>query len=161
MALYFAFDSGNGWFYTDCESNALRTLCLFESFEADLSKNSWIAAGFAILVLGCLLGLVASNIGRALYNEFVLDSKDHFKSCQELPSKSAVLQVMQVHRDTIEEIERVNPGFVSVNMDAEKCAYAATADIVIEYGTHRDRVAIERIIGDNIFFGIPYRLINR
>ena len=58
----------------------------------------------------------------------------------------------------IEEIKRVNPGFVVVRIDTTTCP--GKADIVIEYPSHQDRLAIEEIIDGETFFGVPYRLRN-
>jgi len=38
---------------------------------------------------------------------------------------------------------------------------AENADITFWYGSHKDRIAIEKVIGSDTFFGIPYNLQNR
>jgi hypothetical protein len=114
-----------------------------------------------ILVLVCSgLGLAwfRPNAIKALYNDLVLDNQDHFLSCAELPSVAEVEQVVDSHRDTIDKIKQVNPGFVFVEIDTTTCP--GKADIVISYGTHQNRLAIEQIIADELFFGVPYRLRN-
>ncbi len=40
------------------------------------------------------------------------------------------------------------------------CLGTGKGDIEISYGAHRSRVIIEKIIGEDTFFGIPYRLRN-
>lgn len=107
---------------------------------------------------GLALALFKSNFVRGLYNELVLDSKDHFLSCDELPSVAEVEQIVDSHQETIDKIKQVNPGSVFVEIDTATCP--GKADIVILYGTHQNRLAIEQIIGGDTFFGVPYRLGN-
>ncbi len=61
--------------------------------------------------------------------------------------------------DLVRAIEAVNPGRVGVDVDASTCP--GRADLLIWYASHADRLAIERLIGSDTFFGIPYRLENR
>ena len=66
-----------------------------------------------ILVLVCsglALGWLKSNAIRGLYNDLVLDNKDHFLSCADLPTLAEVEQVVERHRETIDQIKQVNPG---------------------------------------------------
>jgi hypothetical protein len=95
-----------------------------------------------IVVVSCviLLALIRTNSIRALYNDFVLDNRDHFLSCEELPPVSEVIQVVDEHQDTVREIEQVKPGFVYVEIDRDTCP--GKADILIMYPTHQDRLAI-------------------
>ena len=69
------------------------------------------------------------------------------------------MQVVDEHQDLIQEIEQMNPGFVGVEIDTFTCL--GKADLVFWYGGHEERLAIERIINNDTFFGIPYRLHNR
>ena len=111
-----------------------------------------------ICCLGAVLVIVNTNLVRRLYNNLILDNRDHFLSCEELPSLSEVTWVVENHANAIEEIKRVNPGFVVVRIDTTTCP--GKADIVIEYPSHQDRLAIEEIIDGETFFGVPYRLRN-
>jgi hypothetical protein len=119
---------------------------------------------FSVLVIlvlicsGLVLAWFKSNTIRGLYNELVLDNKDHFLSCAELPPVAEVEQVVDSHRDAIDQIKQVNPGSVFVEIDSTTCP--GKADIVISYGTHQTRLAIEQIIAADTFFGVPYRLRN-
>jgi hypothetical protein len=65
---------------------------------------------------------------------------------------------VEEHQDTVERIMEVNPGFVWLEVDDASCP--GRADIVIYYPSHRNRLAIEEIIGGDTFFGVPYRLRN-
>jgi len=96
---------------------------------------------------------------RKTYDEVVLDNRNHYLSCEQLPSESEVRQVMEAHQDVIEKIEQISPGFIGVEMDASTCP--GKADIIFWYGTHQDRLQIEGIINADTFYGIPYRLVNQ
>jgi hypothetical protein len=52
----------------------------------------------------------------------------------------------------------VNPGAIVVNADSARCP--GKADIVILFAAAADSRAVRRIIGVDIFFGIPYRMYN-
>jgi hypothetical protein len=93
------------------------------------------------------------------YDHFILDNRNHYLSCQDLPPKIEVERITEQHRDVIQQIRQVAPGFVGAEIDSLTCE--GKADLLIWYGTHEQRVAIEKIIGGDTFFGIPYRLQNR
>jgi hypothetical protein len=93
-----------------------------------------------------------------LYDNLVLDNRNHYLPCNKLPSRLEVENVVQEQQETIREILAVNPGLVGFEVQ-EACP--GRADIVIWYASHADRLAIEKTIGSNAFFGIPYRLENR
>jgi len=95
-----------------------------------------------------------------IYNNFVLDNKEHYLSCEDLPPIDKVKQVINEHQETLQEIEQVNPGFVFVTTgNYEDCV--DKSDIVISYASHQDKLKIKEIINDKTFFGIPYRLQNQ
>ena len=77
-------------------------------------------------------------------------------SCRSYPKSKALYDE---HQDLILRIEQVNPGLVGVEIDATTCS--GKGDIVFWYGSHRDRLSIEALIGEVTFFGVPYRLQNR
>ena len=90
------------------------------------------------------------------YDDWILDNRDHYLPCEALPAKAEVETVVDQHRDIVQQIEDVAPGFVGVEIDSGSCQ--GKADLLIWYGTHEQRLAIERIISGDTFFGIPYRL---
>lgn len=96
---------------------------------------------------------------RRTYDDRVLDNRNHYLPCDQLPTEDEVRQVMQAHLDMIERIEQINPVFVGVELDTSTCP--GKADILFWYGTHQDRLLIESILADETFYGIPYRLENR
>jgi len=111
-----------------------------------------------ILCIGIWILEAQTKILRKTYDEVILDNRNHYLSCEQLPSESEVRQVIEAHQDVIAKIEQINPGFVGVEMDASTCP--GRADILFWYGTHQDRLLIESIIADDAFYDIPYRLQN-
>ena len=112
-----------------------------------------------ILCVGIWIFEAQTKFFRRAYDEIVLDNRNHYLSCEQLPSEVEVMQVMEEHQDVIKKIEQINPGFVGVEMDTSTCP--GKADVVFWYGTHEDRLLIEDIIAGETFYGIPYRLQNR
>ena len=95
---------------------------------------------------------------RRAIDNFIYDNKNHYLPCEKLPSEAEVRKIVQEHQDVISAIEQVNPGFVGVEL-SPSCA--GKADLLIWYASHADRLEIEKIIGGDTFFGIPFRLNNR
>jgi hypothetical protein len=130
------------------------------SLKNKLRKNAFL------LMIGVLLTCVIATvietrfkIFQHAYDHFVLDNRDHYLSCQDLPTKIEVERIVEQHKDVIQQILEVAPGFVGVEIDSLTCE--GKTDLLIWYGTHEQRVAIEKIIAGDTFFGIPYRLQNR
>jgi hypothetical protein len=117
-----------------------------------------LAVGLLVLCCGGAVFLVKGHVLGTLYNDLVLDNRDHYLPCDRLPTSAEVSLVLVEHQDTVEAIKEVNPGFVFVDVDDWSCP--GRADIVISYASHQDRLAIEEIIGGDTFFGVPYRLRN-
>jgi Holliday junction resolvasome RuvABC endonuclease subunit len=127
-----------------------------------MSKN-WKKIVPPLVILIACLGIIAIEsqikIVHRVYDNFVLDNKNHYLPCEELPTESDVSRIVEQHQDKIQAIEQVNPGFVGVEIDTFTCP--GQADLMIWYASHQDRLAIEEIIGSDTFFGVPYRLQNR
>jgi hypothetical protein len=88
-----------------------------------------------------------------------MDNENHYLPCDKLPTESEVRAIVQQHQDIIQAIEQVNPGLVGVDVDSLTCP--GKADLVIWYASHQNRLEIKTIIGNDRFFGVPYRLQNR
>jgi len=114
---------------------------------------------FLLLCVGVSILEAQTKFFRKIYDQVIFDNRNHYLSCEQLPSESEVRQVMEAHQDVIERIEQIDPGFVGVEMDTSTCP--GKADILFWYGTHQDRLLIESTIADDTFYGIPYRLQNR
>jgi hypothetical protein len=124
-------------------------------------RSSKIAGVVSIIVLACLCLLAVeaqTKVLRRTIDDLVYDNRHHYLPCEKLPPEADVRAILQEHQDVIQAIEGVNPGFVGVEID-RPCE--GKADLVIWYGTHADRLEIERIIAEDTFFGVPYRLNNR
>ncbi len=121
-------------------------------------KLNW-AVLLLVLCIGILIFESQTKYLRKMYDETILDNRNHYLSCEQLPAETEVRQVMEANQDSIEKIEQIKPGFVGVEMDTSACP--GKADIIFWYGTHQDRLLIEGIIADDTFYGIPYRLINQ
>lgn len=125
------------------------TVSLSESAGYTVNKSKWQS----------IKTFIRKIVGR-VYVSLILDSKEHFLSCEELPSADKVKQIMDEHQDILQKIKQVKPGSIFVNRgDYEKCV--DKSDIVISYPSHQNRLEIEKIINGKTFFGIPYRLQNQ
>ena len=103
------------------------------------------------------LGFQAKIIRQTL-DDVLYDNRFHYISCEKLPSIAEVEKVIVEHQDVIRQIEAVDPGFVGIEVNT--CG-TGNADITFWYGSHKDRMSIENIIGSDTFFGVPYNLQNR
>jgi hypothetical protein len=121
-----------------------------------------VAAALAVALSAACCGLavflVKGHVLGTLYNDIVLDNYDHFLPCERLPASAEVHRILGEHQDTVEAIKEVHPGHVFVEIDDWSCP--GRADIEISYASHQDRLAIEKIIGGETFFVVPYRLRN-
>ena len=112
-----------------------------------------------ILCMGIWILEAQTKFLRKIYDEVIMDNRNHYLACDQLPSEHEVRQVIEAHQDVIEKIKQIKPGFVGVEMDTSICP--GKADILFWYGTHQDRLLIESVIADDTFYGIPYRLVNQ
>ena len=99
-----------------------------------------------------------AKIIRQTLEDVLYDNRFHHISCEKLPSIAEVEKVIAEHQEVIRQIEAANPGFVGIEVNT--CG-TGNADITFWYGSHKDRISIENIIGSDTFFGVPYNLQNR
>ena len=111
-----------------------------------------------ILCLGAFILEAQVKIIRRAIADIIYDSRNHYLPCERLPTEIEVKKVVDEQQETIRQIEQVNPGLVGVEID-NSCP--GKADLVFWYASHQDRLAIEKIISGETFYGIPYRLQNR
>ncbi len=127
-----------------------------------MKKESRIIIFLLLLITLCIIVILIetqTNSIRRIFDDFIYDNKNHYLSCEKLPTKDEVTKIIAEHQDVIRDIEAVNPGLVGVEIDTTSCQ--GKADIIIWYASHENRLLIEEIIADETFFGIPYRLQNR
>lgn len=119
-----------------------------------------ILTAFILIVVcvGILFAESQTKVMRRWMDDAIYDNRNHYLSCEQLPLVSEVQRVLEEHHDIVQQIEAVNPGFVGIEVNT--CG-PGNADITFWYGSHKDRSAIEQIIGGDTFFGVPYNLHNR
>jgi hypothetical protein len=126
-----------------------------------MKKSSKIMVIVSVIVVTCLSLVVVeaqTKVLRRMIDDFVYDNKNHYLPCKNLPAEAEVRKVVQEHQDVVQAIEQINPGFVGLEIHP---SCRGKADLLIWYGSHEDRLEIERVIDGDTFFGIPYRLNNR
>lgn len=124
-----------------------------------LSKNAFLVMGVLLI---CMIGVIVEARFKVIqrgYDNLVLDNRNHYLPCKDLPTRVDVQRTVEQHKEVIQQIQQVAPGSIGVEVDTSICD--GKADLLIWYGTHLQRMAIEKIINGDTFFGIPYRLQNR
>src|SRR3972149_5932826 len=111
-----------------------------------------------ILCLGALIVEARTKIVRRALDDLIYVNRNHYLPCEKLSAETEVRKIVQEHQDVVQLIEQVNPGLVGVEIDSSICP--GRADLLIWYATHENRLEIEKIIGDDTLFGVPYRLNN-
>ena len=127
-----------------------------------MKKESIFIILLLILILLCsIVVLIESqtNSIRRIFDDYIYDNKNHYLTCDKLPTRDQVTKIIEEQQNTIKDIEAVNPGLVGYEIDTVTCQ--GKADIIFWYASHDNRLEIEKIIGGETFFGIPYRLQNR
>lgn len=143
------------------------------------------------ILVSILLGVVFIGIaewqthyGARLYDELILGEKNHYLSCDELPTVQKVDKAVKEHADVVNKIVKVvgerNRGPIvtpqwkdSMVVDGSQpyitfawgelypvCEGSGKGDIVMYFSSDIDKMLIERILKSDTFFGIPYRLRN-
>ncbi len=126
-----------------------------------MNRKTYIIILIVVVLMTCCasaLLLANSKAIKRLFVNHVYDNREHFLSCEELPSRAEAMRIMEEHQEVIRKIEQVHPGFIDIEIDTTSCP--GKADIVFMYPSHSDRLAIEELIDGDRFFGIPYRLRN-
>lgn len=117
-----------------------------------MRSKRWIsifgATLFVLLVVFVLNLLGGGMVGRATVNAVAARTL----SCDRLPALEEVQAAVDAHGTLFEQIEAVNPGFVSVHvLPREACPGRAL--LTIAYATERDREAIEDILRESAAYG--------
>lgn len=114
----------------------------------------------AVLVITAVAIVVAlSTLPRlvGLYENVMLDSRETRVPCSRRPPIAEARRVLAKHHDRVRQIEAVY-GDVFVELEERACPGRGT--LVVYYGTHQARTQVERLIGGDSFFGVPYSLRN-
>ena len=114
----------------------------------------------AVLLLAAVAVIVGGLNQRrlaAVWEDVVLDSRSTQLPCGRRPPVAQARRVLVRHRELVRRIEAVDES-VSVGLDEVACPGRGT--LVIDYGAHQHREQIERLIGGETFFGVPWSLHN-
>jgi hypothetical protein len=96
---------------------------------------------------------------------FILITSDIFKNlfytgyhpCETLPDIETARQIVDDHQDVIDAIVNIHPDCIHVSLE-ETCE--GKGQLVIYYCTIDQQIEILEIIGDDTFFGVPFRMFN-
>lgn len=123
-----------------------------------MKKNCFKFASYFILLFFALTLLFQKPI-RIAVADVVYDNKIHLTACKDLPTFEEVKKVLEENSAFVRKIEEVMPGHITVEVGmVDDCP--EKADIMILFGGHSQREEIERMIGGDLLFGIPYRMRN-
>lgn len=130
-------------------------------------KFSWLRIAkmvlIVVLIIGAAAGLGVAAVSRPVriaWASWVLDNHENYLGCYDLPFFPQVEKALSRHADVAEKLKQL--GAYRVSAEKISCKgwdegiELTKGDILIQYNTHAQRLAIEKQIGDN-FFGIPYR----
>jgi hypothetical protein len=124
-----------------------------------MKRSAPASAAVLVLAVVCIAAAALSVRSlRALADDVVYDNTNHYLPCEKLPVVSEALMVVEEHQAVVDAILSVNPGRVGLEVDTDCCP--GRADILMWYGSHEDRMAIEEIINGETFFGVPCNLRN-
>lgn len=127
-----------------------------------MKKKRRVLILVVVVLLACIGMMLIEILLHPLlrtYDSVIMDNRNHYLPCSMLPAEEKVLQVVDEHRAEITAIEQIDPGSVGVEVDTGTCP--GKGDLVIWYATHADRLAVEKMLKSDTFYGIPYRLRNR
>lgn len=125
-------------------------------------KVSVVLSMITVLLVACVGMLIIESQTKVIkrwIDDVIYDNRNHYLPCSQLPPLSEVERIIREHQDVIQQIEAVHPG--NAGAEIHPCGTGQNADITFWYASHNDRIAIERTIGDDTFFGVPYNLDNR
>lgn len=92
--------------------------------------------------------------------EVIYALQDQVPACEKMPMRTIkeVQQLLEEHDNTRQQIEQLSPsGSISLMADDSRCP--GRAEILIYYGSERQKKLIKKNIGET-FFGVPYRMFN-
>ncbi|HWD42393.1 MAG TPA: hypothetical protein VHM23_01490 [Actinomycetota bacterium] len=114
----------------------------------------------AVVVLAAAVVIVAGlNLGRLelVWEDVVLDGRSTRIPCGQRPPAAEARLVLARRGDLVRRIQAVDQS-VFVSLEESGCPGRGT--LVIAYGAHGHRKRIERLIGGDSVFGVPYSLRN-
>ena len=103
-----------------------------------------------ISILAIPLTLVASDIIKVFFY-------GRYHPCETLPDIETARQIVDDHQDVIDAIENIHPDCIHFSLE-ERCE--GRGELVIYYCTIDQLIEILDIIGNETFFGVPFRMFN-
>lgn len=147
-------------------------------------RTSFLILGACLILAGIFfVSEQKTHFVAKTYSDLVLDNKEYYLACDELPTLDAVSTTVHAHADMVDRIIRetgktnreydVTPLWQE-NMvsdgetftvvfswgEPEHCQGTGKGEILISYPSHDNRTSIEQTINSDTFFGAPYRLRN-
>ena len=125
-------------------------------------KNIAKIVGFAVAMAGLFVAIFFLMTWRPFHiawASWVLDEHQHYMDCYELPFYAEAEKALKVHADVVESLKQAGATLEPKELKCqgyEEGLVFLKGEIEIRYSTHKQRLAIEKMIGDN-FFGIAYR----
>ena len=123
----------------------------------------------AIVVIGGVVGavyaLAQTRSVKIAWASLVLDRREHFLDCEQLPFNVQVEKAFNQHPGAVDQVKAIN-GVVDFRPEAIPCKnYEGglefiKGDALLIYKNRAARSAAEKVLGNN-FFGILYRGISQ
>ena len=80
------------------------------------------------------------------------------KPCSQMPTIAEAEKILNDHKSKVDQIKKVNPGFVYVLVqESEKCV--GKGIILVSHPSEKDCNSLKQVLG-NSFYGVPYKIIN-
>jgi hypothetical protein len=116
-----------------------------------------VAVYLALIGAAVAAGMAVAPHMKELYADVALDTRETRVPCEQRPTVAEARRVVSEHADLIRRIEAIH---YNVHVELDETACPGRGTLVFYYGGHRHRQEIERLIGADTFFGVPYSLIN-
>ncbi|PSB31481.1 hypothetical protein [Chlorogloea sp. CCALA 695] len=75
-----------------------------------------------------------------------------------MPTIAEADKILNAHKSKVDQIERVNPGFVYVHVEESKNC-VGKGIILVSHPSEKDCELLKQVLG-NSFYGVPYKIIN-
>jgi len=80
------------------------------------------------------------------------------RPCSQMPTVAEAEKILNEHKSKVEQIKKVNLGFIDVYVQAsESCV--GKGIILVSHPSEKDCDSLKQVLG-NTFYGVPYKLIN-
>lgn len=80
------------------------------------------------------------------------------KPCSQMPTIAEVEKILNDRKSKVDQIKKVNLGFVDVSVQASKNC-VGKGIILVSHPSEKDCNLLKQLLG-NSFYGVPYKLIN-